>query len=321
MIGWAVVIFAIGLSFSAFFSGSETGLYRVSRIRLVLDGLSGNRIARGLVWLLNNPALFVATTLVGNNIANYFVSMSVAIGAVALWPSGGATAELLGPVLFTPIVFVFGELLPKYLFYHAPSQLLRWTGGPFLVITILLFPVTIILGLLGRLLSLLTGDTPFRVRLGMARSELEQVLREGQEAGILSPAQRVLAQNVFQIGNQPAIRFGVPLDRLAVVEQSESLAVARHAARRQGHPIVLVRERGKIVGYYWYAQLVAASPDSFPERNPVVQGSVIQKHFSVLLEMCETGSDVAVLYARDLSIRGVVTRRQLIQPLLAPAAQ
>jgi len=34
----AAILFLIGVSLSAFFSGSETGLYRVSRTRLVLDG-------------------------------------------------------------------------------------------------------------------------------------------------------------------------------------------------------------------------------------------------------------------------------------------
>ena len=71
---FALICFFIGLALSAFFSGSETGMYRVSRIRLVLDGLSGGRVARGIIQLLNNPAIFVATTLVGNNIANYLVS-------------------------------------------------------------------------------------------------------------------------------------------------------------------------------------------------------------------------------------------------------
>lgn len=318
MITTALLCFVVGLLLSAFFSGSETGMYRVPRIRLVLDGLSGSRVARGLVALLNNPALFVATTLVGNNLANYLVSFAIVLGASILWPAGGATAELLGPMLLTPVVFVFGELLPKYLFYNAPYRLLRWTGGPFLVITILLLPVTIALGLLGQLLSLITGETPFRVRLGMARSELEQVLREGQEAGLLSAAQRVLAQNVFQIGNQPAIRFGVAPDRLAVVDQGADVAVALAAARRQGHPIVLVRQQGRIVGYYWYADLLASQAEGQPKMVDVVQGHVSQKHFSILLEMCETGSEVAILLARDLSIKSVVTRRQLLQPLLTP---
>ena len=43
----SVCLFLLGLLLSAFFSGSETGLYRVSRTRLVLDGLSGSHAARG----------------------------------------------------------------------------------------------------------------------------------------------------------------------------------------------------------------------------------------------------------------------------------
>lgn len=315
---FAMACFLIGLGLSAFFSGSETGMYRVSRIRLVLDGLSGGRVARGMVLLLNNPAIFVATTLVGNNLANYLVSFGIVAGAALLWPGGGATVELLAPMFLTPVVFVFGELLPKYLFYHAPYRLLRWTGGPFFVITVLLLPFTIALGLLGHLLSLITGETPFRVRLGMARSELEQVLREGQEAGILSGTQRVLAQNVFQVGNQKAIQFGVAPDRLAVVDSSTDFAAARGAARRQGHPIVLVREKSKIIGYYWYASLVTASLDSPPQLVKVVEGRSTQKHFSVLLEMCETGSDVALLSSKDGVLKAIVTKRQLLQPLLTP---
>ncbi|XZE55444.1 CNNM domain-containing protein [Planctomycetaceae bacterium SH139] len=319
---FALICFAIGMALSAFFSGSETGMYRVPRIRLVLDGLSGSRIARGLVWLLNNPALFVATTLVGNNVANYMVSLAIVLGTAAVWPGGGETAELLGPVFLTPFVFVFGELLPKYLFFHAPHRLLKITGGPFLIFTVILFPLTVALGLLGHVLSLITGEPPFRVRLGMARSELEQVLREGQEAGLLSGAQRVLAQNVFQIGNQPAIRFGVSPDRLPVVNQQADtpagLAAARSAARRQGHPIVLVRSRGQIIGYYWYADLVTATDEQPPTLLSVLRGSADQKHFSVLLEMCESESDVAILVSRDLNLKSVVTRRQLLQPLMAP---
>ena len=111
----AIVFFA-GLLLSAFFSGTETGLYRVSRTRIVLDALSGSRSSRALVWLLNRPAIFVATALVGNNVANYLTSFAIVTLSGALIASG-SLAELLGPILMTPVVFVFGELLPKYLFF------------------------------------------------------------------------------------------------------------------------------------------------------------------------------------------------------------
>ncbi len=49
----AFLLFAIGVSLSAFFSGSETGFYRATRIRLTMDAMSGDIVARGLLWLAN----------------------------------------------------------------------------------------------------------------------------------------------------------------------------------------------------------------------------------------------------------------------------
>ncbi len=87
-----IALFAVGLLLSAFFSGAETGFYRVTRVRIVLDALAGDRIARGLLWLTNRPYLFVATTLVGNNIANYLTSLAAVMGAQRLY-GGGRWAE------------------------------------------------------------------------------------------------------------------------------------------------------------------------------------------------------------------------------------
>lgn len=309
----ASLLFLIGLMLSAFFSGSETGLYRVSRTRLVMDGLSGSRAARGIVWLLNHPAIFVATTLVGNNLANYLTSLAIVMGVAAMFGSV-SSAELLGPILMTPIVFVFGELLPKYLFYHAPYRLITATR-PFLLAAAVLFaPVSLILGLLGRGLQLITGQTPFRLRLVMARGELDQVLRQGHEAGILAAGQRSLAQKLFEIGNQTAISFGVPADRFAVVDAPVDVAEARNKARRKNHPIVLVRRAGRMIGFLWYADLCVREPCL--ELYPVIRGRVSDRHLQVLLRLYDAGSEVAVLFDELGDVRCVVTRRQLVQRLI-----
>ena len=38
-----LMLFALGVFLSALFSGSETGFYRVTRMRLLLDGMEGDR--------------------------------------------------------------------------------------------------------------------------------------------------------------------------------------------------------------------------------------------------------------------------------------
>ncbi len=308
-----LLLFVVGMLLSAFFSGSETGLYRVSRMRLVLDGLSGSLPARGLVWLLNHPAIFIATTLVGNNVANYLVSLSIVMAMANLFEHA-ETAELVGPILMTPFVFVFGELLPKHLFFHAPYRLLKATRPFILAATVLFAPVSILLGLLGNLLRMITGQTPFQLRLTMARSELDQVLRAGHEAGILAAGQRLLAKNLFEVGNLPAISFGVPTDRLAIVEAPVDPTTARHQARRRNHPIVLVRRTGRIIGFMRYADLCVENPKI--EIKPVIRGRVTDRHLRILLRLYDAASDVAVLFDEHGDMRCVVTRRQLLQPLV-----
>ncbi|MEM9644468.1 MAG: CNNM domain-containing protein, partial [Planctomycetota bacterium] len=98
----ALTLFLLGLALSAFFSGSETGLYRVSRTRLVLDGLDGSPLGGAMVWILNHPVIFIATTLVGNNLANYMTSFAIVMGVERLFVANAA-AELLAPVMLTPV--------------------------------------------------------------------------------------------------------------------------------------------------------------------------------------------------------------------------
>ncbi|MCC9658025.1 CNNM domain-containing protein [Rhodopirellula halodulae] len=309
----ALCIFCIGLTLSAFFSGSETGLYRVSRTRLVLDGLGGSFAGRGLVWMINHPAFFVATTLVGNNLANYLTSLAIVMFVGSLI-GGGEAIELAATVLMTPVVFVFGELLPKHLFYQAPYRLLRATRWLLLTATAVFSPISLFLSLLGNALQKLTGETPFRLRLSMARGDLDQVLQAGQDAGILAAGQRNLAQNVFDVGNQLAVQFGVRPDRLAVVDTPVDLEFARRQARRQNHPIILVRRKGRIIGFYRYADLV--HQDQVPSPLPIIRGAMNDRHLGVLLRLYDAHSDVAVLYEPGGKIGSVVTRRQLLQPLL-----
>ncbi len=215
MIWTALGLGVAGLFLSAFFSGSETGFYRAARIRLVLDALGGDKIARGLVWLTNRPSMFVATTLVGNNLANYMTSLAIVLATSWSFESGSWLPELLAPILLAPVLFVYGELLPKYLFLHAPNRLLRRGGWLFLAFTVLFFPVSALLWLLNRTLAGLLGESPERVRLRIARRELRGILEEGHEVGILYPAQKKLASGVFVSADHTVRRHVVPFSEVA----------------------------------------------------------------------------------------------------------
>ena len=312
MILFAALLFFLGLVLSAFFSGSETGMYRVSRTRLVLDGLGGSRGARAMIWILNRPFIFVATALVGNNLANFLTSLSIVMAIGTLFGNSSA-AELIGPMLMTPIIFVFGELLPKHWFFQAPYRLLKLVQPLILLATLLFLPVSILLGLLAVALGALTGQTPFRMRVAMARGELNQLYRAGEEAGILHSGQRSLASKLFDVGNDLAVSFAVPLERLACVDLPIDKRATAAAARRQNHPIVLVRRKKRVVGYLRYSELATGKEQV--EIRPVIRVSLNDRHLPTLLQLYDAASEVALVCDENDEARYVVTRRQLLLPM------
>lgn len=309
----ASALLMVGLALSAFFSGSETGFYRATRVRLVLDALDGDWISRGLLWLTNNPAFFVATTLIGNNIANYMTTLGVVLLVRNI--AGDASAvELTATVLFSPIVFVYGELLPKYLFFNAPNLLLRRGGPLFLFFTVAFAPVSAILWATGWAMASLVGETPLRVRLTLARKELQEVLQEGHEAGVLRPAQRDLAQNLFTMAPRPLTNYCRPAARVVSTRLGTEKAQVLRLAQRYGAAVLPATESSshELAGYVRVVDLYLSGDDTLREVRPLVklQQDVspikalmqLQSEKEELAQVLDAqGKTVGLLYATDLA--------------------
>ena len=314
----AIILFAVGLFLSAFFSGSETGFYRATRLRVVLDARSGDLVARLLLWLMNNPSLFVATTLVGNNAANYLTSLAIVLGAQALFPGPGHAAELIAPLALAPVLFVYAELLPKHLFLNAPNRLLRLGGPLFLTATVLFFPVAALLWVFNHLLARFLGEAPQEVRLKLARRELRRILEEGHAAGILHPAQRALAQGIFAVANVTVGHYAVPVAGVPRARDDMSKDDMLRLARRYRLAVVPVESAGnpgELVGYHRVVDL-ALDPSPEPgSPHPLMEIPDTIAHLGALMRMRSGRHGLAKVVGGEGETLGVVTAEQLTEPL------
>jgi putative hemolysin len=324
----ALGLAAGGIFLSAFFSGTETGFYRATRVRLVLDALGGDRIARGLVWLTNHPPVFVATVLVGNNLANYLTAMAIVMGTRSVMevPRGPETAiagreylvELIAPLVLAPLLFVYGELLPKHLFLQAPNRLLRRAGPLFLVFVGLFFPISALLGGLNKLLARFVGESPEQIRLTLARRELRRVLEEGHEAGILHPAQRALAQGIFAVAQQPVARFATPLRQLprarADMSKEEVLRLARRY-RISIIPVESLEPSAELAGYFRVIDLGLGESDQVGPLRPFLEIAEDTSHVAALMRMQGAQEELARVVNAEGETLGIVTADRLREPL------
>ena len=315
---WIFLMLLIGIFLSAFFSGSETGFYRVTRVRLVIKALGGNRVARGLLWLTNNPALFVATTLIGNNVANYVTSLAIVLGVQTLFGRSGF-AELAAPIILAPVLFVYGELLPKNLFYYAPNKLLHRAGPLFLMFTVLFLPVAALLWLLGRALQTLVGEAPERVRLRLARSELAQVLEEGHQAGVLRPSQRRLAQGLFAAANVPVLQHSTPPGRMATIQRGAKKSEVFRLARRHRLAALPVEEgsgrQRKLTGYIRVIDLHLDDGETVENVRNMIEIPASTSHVAALIRLESSGEVLARVVDEKGETVGLLNVRKLNEPL------
>ncbi len=322
MIWISLGLAAVGLFLSAFFSGSETGFYRATRLRLVLDAMGGDLVSRGLLWLSNHASLFVATTLVGNNLANYLTTLAIVMGTQALVTGHGHAVELIAPLVLAPVLFVYGELLPKNLFLEAPNRLLRRGGPLFLVFLVLFFPISILLWGLNKLLARFMGESPEQVRLTLARRELQRVLEEGHEAGILHQAQRGLAQGIFAVANQPITRFTTPLDRLPRARSDMSKQDVLRLARRyriSAMPVESPDAAAELIGYLRVIDLELSNSEGISPLRRLLTIPETASHLSALMQMQSAKESLARVVADQGQTIGIVTADRLREPLFRGA--
>jgi len=117
---WVLLcILALLILFSAFFSGSETGLISLNRYRLRHLAKDGSPGAQRASELLKRPDRLIGLILLGNNFVNILASSIATIIALRLLGDDGI---VIATFLLTLVVLIFAEITPKTLAALHPER-------------------------------------------------------------------------------------------------------------------------------------------------------------------------------------------------------
>jgi putative hemolysin len=321
-----IVLFLLGLRLSFFFSGSETGFYRLSLPRLGIDAQAGDRVARRMLWFAQRPSYFVATTLVGNNIANYLITVAITEGALLTLGRGSEAIEIASTLLFAPVIYLFGELLPKSVYYRAPLDRMRreidWFYGAYL----LSLPATTPLVLMTRAVERLAGPAKRAPELLPGRGRFLQMVSHGHREGLLTRAQSLMATGVLRIATERAIDSMTPSQRvLGLSQQAEPADVAFHA-RKYGTPVVVLhddtpaaaRDATHWTSYLRISDLLTGAGGTPATRHPLPRIPATATKLEALRLLHEHSAAYGALIDPQGLVLGTISQRGLIEQLFRP---
>lgn len=124
------------LIFSAFSSGSETGMMASNKIKL--RNLSKDaKGARRALKLLQRPDILLSSILIGNNFANILASAIVTIIMIDYFDGN----VLLGSVILTLVILIFSEITPKTIASVYPENFATKSSWLLKVMVVLLKPL------------------------------------------------------------------------------------------------------------------------------------------------------------------------------------
>ncbi|MCK4590284.1 MAG: DUF21 domain-containing protein, partial [Candidatus Latescibacteria bacterium] len=242
MIG-IVLLIALFVLLSAFFSGMETALVSCSRIRIRHSVESGNKKARAIQRLLETPEKMLATTLVGTNIGNIAASSLAAY--LIIYFGYRQQAVLLNTLIMVPIILVFGDILPKAFCYHRADILVLWFADILKGFSTVLAPVISISSWPATMLLKLTKKTHYEGGLPLGREELQMLIKEGQRDGIVTPQKAKMIYRTFDFGHTPVRNIMIPLQSVVSLDADSSVSQAVSTVTKSGYSRILVFEEKK----------------------------------------------------------------------------
>lgn len=321
---WGVVgvVIFLGLFFSGFFSGAETGLYRVNRLRLHLGVQRRDPRARRLASVLDDETGALSVTLLGTNIANYVTTSAVAYLFAELLGFGEASSEIYTVAIVTPVIFVFGEMVPKNLFQlHADTLLAR--GSRLLALANRLFRLTgVVWGLkhLAATLNRLMGSDAQQVGALGPKRHVAGLLQEALVGNTLGRDQSDLINRVCRLSEIPLHAVMVPRNRVTAIAADTDRRGLLRVERKTGHAQLPVYDSSphRMIGAVKVDELLQSSNwRTVGERlTPLPKMSPHETVAASLANLQLAGASMAIVTDPGGRMLGIVTLKDLLGEVL-----
>jgi len=269
----AIFVILVAIIFSAFFSGMEIAFVSANRLRIELDRKQGAFGSRFIKLFLDNPGQYIATMLIGNNIALvvYGLFFSRLLTPVLMPMIKSEIAVLvINTVISTAVILLIAEFLPKTAFVITPNFFLKILSIPTLIFYFLFYPISkMTLAVSNWFIRFLFGiknNDKEQENLIFSKIDIDHFVSQGKQ---INPELEPLNHNIkiFQkaldFSNVKLRECMVPRTEIVAIETKSSLSELKEKFIETGHSRILVYSNtiDNIIGYFELKDIFKDPPD------------------------------------------------------------
>lgn len=227
-----LVVLLILVMLSAFFSSAETSMTTVNKIRIQNLADDGNKRAKTLLKIVEDPGKLLSTILIGNNIVNISASSLATTWTTEVF---GSTFIGVSTGILTLVILLFGEITPKTMAaIHSEKMSLLYSPVIYFLMRVLT-PVIFIVDLLSDGVLMLLHIDPNEQHNTMTEQELRTIVDVSHESGVIEEEEKQMIYNVFDFGDSQAKDVMVPRIDMSFIDADATYEELLDTFRKDGY--------------------------------------------------------------------------------------
>ena len=313
-----VWIAAACLLVTMFFSAAEMAFIAANRLRLRHLAEEGSRSAARYLEDFRHPERVLSTAMMGVTIAHIVASSAVTF---ALLPVLGGWAPWVVTAALTPLMLVFGEIIPKAVAREWATMLILRVYRPIRWASALLVPFVWATNTIVSSLLRFVGGPTADSRQFVSREELKALLAMEPDEADVTTVEAEMIDKIFDLGDTTVREVMVPLVEVAMLSEGVTPADAIALIAQRGFsriPIYAQRETD-VVGVVTAMDLLKRGAEAATLadlRRPVSYVPETKRIDDLLREMQRSRNHLAVVVDEYGGATGVVTLEDILEQIV-----
>ncbi len=319
-----IVAIVLMIMLSAFFSSAETALTTVNRHRLRSLAEKGNKSAKKVLDLVENPANMISAILIGNNIVNIGVS---SLTTTFVTEKFGNPYVGIATGILTLVVLLFGEITPKTLatLYNEKISLIYvHIVAP---MTTILTPVIWIVNKLSAAIFFIMRIDQSKAKEQMTEGELRTIVDVSVEDGVIEKEEKSMINNVVDFGDSKAKDVMIPRADMALISVDATFDEVFEIFNEEHYSRLPVYDDNKdsVIGILYMKDLFLYQNKSDKKSTTFSVREIMREPFfvyeyqktsSIMAEMRERFVSLAIVLDEYATAVGLITIEDLIEEIV-----